>query len=127
MEMSEQILNATGTNDAKREVAVSYNRIAGIYEQLGGKDNLKKALELYQKCLDIKEQLAESESTIDAYDDLAVSLYKVAMHEYTDPKTKKQLLTRGLQVAKMLYDNLPNERYETLVRDFERELKKMSE
>ena len=74
-----------------------------------------------------KKQLAKSESTIDAYDDLAVSLYKVAMHEYTDTKTKKQLLTRAVQVAKMLYDNLPNERYEIFVRVFERELKKMGE
>ena len=49
------------------------------------------------------------------------------MHEYTDKQTKKQLLTRGLQVAKMLYDNLPNERYEAFVRGVERELKKMGE
>ena len=96
-----------------------------IYEQLGGKDNLQKALELYKKDMEICEQLSASENTINAYDDLAVSLYRVAMHEYTDTKNKKQLLTRGLQVAKMLYDNLPNERYETFVEVFEEELEKM--
>ena len=73
----------------------------------------------------MREQLIESDNTINAYDDLAVSLYKVAMHEYTDKQTKKQLLERAVLIAKMLYDNLPNERYEIFVRVFERELKNM--
>ncbi len=125
--MREKLSASENTSESKRDLSVSYEKVAGIYEQLGGRENLNKALELCQKYLELSEQLAESESTIDAYDDLAVSLYKVAMHEYADKQTKKQLLTRGLQVAKMLYDNLPNERYKTFLVVFYRELMGMSE
>lgn len=58
---------------------------------------------------------------------MAISRYKVAMHPYTDKQTKKQLLERGLQVAEMLYDNLPNERYKEVIEEFEEELKNIDE
>ena len=125
--MREQLSASENTSLSKRDLSVSYNKVAGIYEQLGGKDNLHKALELYQKDLKLSEQLSTSENTIDAYDDLALSLYKVAMHPYTDTQNKKKLLERGVQVAKMLYDNLPNERYKAFVEGFEEELKNMGE
>ena len=125
--LAEQLSASENTSESKRDLSVSYNKVAGIYEQLGGKDNLQKALELYQKTLTMHEQLSASENTIDAYDDLALSLYKVAMHPYTDTQNKKKLLERGVQVAKMLYDNLPNERYKAFVEGFEEELKNMGE
>ena len=113
--LSEQLSASVNTSESKRDLSVSYNKVADIYEKLGGKDNLQK----------LEEQLSASENTINTYDDLAVSLSKVAMHEYTDKQTKKQLLERAVLIAKMLYDNLPNERYEIFVRVFERELKNM--
>lgn len=125
LELSEQLEKTIGTNASKRDLSISYERAAGIYEALGGKENLFKALELYQKTLNLREQLAENENTISAYDDLAISLFSVATHEYTDTKTKKQLLKRGLQISRVLYDNMPNERYEAFCGFFQQELKKI--
>ena len=56
---------------------------------LGGNANLGYALELYKNDLELCEKLAEELSTIDAYDDLAVSLFRIAMHEMT-PMNKKR-------------------------------------
>ena len=45
-------------NDTKRSLSVSYERVAGIYEKLGGRENLERALGLYSKGLELAEKLA---------------------------------------------------------------------
>ena len=127
MEWSEQLAASENTNQSKRDLSISYSRVADIYTKLGGKDNLQKALELYKKALELSEKIIQSEQNVVAYDSLVAILYKVAVHQYTDGQTKRQLLDRGLKILKMLYDNWPSEKYEKVVRAFERELKNMDE
>ena len=62
-DLSERLYNRLKTIDSKRELSTSYNNVAGIYEELGGSDNLQLALELYGKALTINEQLAAELST----------------------------------------------------------------
>lgn len=115
------------TMQSKIDLSVSYNKLADVYERLGGTDNLIKSLKLYQKSLNIFKNLVKSENSIKAYDGLVVILYKIAMHPYTDKKDKKELLIQAVQIAKMLYDNLPNEKYETFLMMFYKELIGMGE
>lgn len=46
--------------ERKRELALRYFEAAGSYEELGGDDNLKRALELYEKGIAISERLVKS-------------------------------------------------------------------
>ena len=127
----EEIVNITDMNENKRDYAVSCANIGDIYEQIAKirpfcrKKYLKKSFLYYQKSLIISEQLAETCQTIIALEDLTLRLYRVAVHRYTDQRTKKQLVKRGLDLAKTLYNNIPNEKYKNLVEMFEEELNKM--
>ena len=64
-----------GTPEDQRDLSVSYERIAGIYEAQG---KLEEALKLYQKDLAITEELVQTRGTGQDKDDLMVSCWKVA-------------------------------------------------
>ena len=113
--IKERYDSAEGTPESKRELSVSYMRTAGICEQLGSREDLQTALELYQNSVEINERLATKEQTVSAYDLLAVSLYQLALHPFTEAKTREQILTRALLIAEMLYENMPCERYEAFI------------
>ena len=66
------------TNQSKKNLSVSYNRLADIYEKLGSRENFQTALELYSKCMELSEQLSEYRKTIESEIDLAISYSKVA-------------------------------------------------
>ena len=145
LDIKEQLYVTEKTIEDEKELADSYNNLADIYTKIGDRANLEKSLELYKKCLNIYEHILKIEKTMYTYDNLVMIRYKIAMHKYTDIETKRQLLQEGLMLAKNLYDferslmldeslydnsfyemglydELPNERYETFVRIFEREL-----
>ena len=111
--MSEQIYASEKTNRSKRELAVSYNEMALVYEKLGGRENIQKAFELHKKSLNLKEQLAASEKTNCAYDDLAVGLYNFS--RYFPPFDRKSLLERALKIVMKLYNDEPNDRRKRLI------------
>ena len=131
-ELREQLYANEQTSLSLRDVYGSYERLAYINEQIAKykifkKKYLNESLHLYTKALLIAEQLVKIEDTIDAYDDFMLILYRIAMHPYTISKIKKELLMKAIKIAEMLYDNLPNERYENFLMMFYKELIGMGE
>ena len=75
---AEKLNSVVSNYDTKRSLSVSYGRIAGIYEQLGGHENLERALMLYNKDLELSKQLAAELDTADSRIDLSISYHSIA-------------------------------------------------
>lgn len=71
----------------------------------------------------IAEQLVEKYRTVDAYDDLAVSYYNLAMHPATSRADRRTYLENGLEIAKMLSEIDASIRHQTLLGVFKIKLK----
>lgn len=70
----------------------------------------------------IAEQLVEKYRTVDAYDDLAVSYYNLAMHPAASLTDKKAYLQKALELAHILYDATRSDRYQTFIGVFTKAL-----
>ena len=99
--IAEELVQARGTPGDQRDLSVSYERIAGIYEAQG---KLKEALKLYQKDLAIAEGLAQTRGTPEDQRDLSVSYNKVADIYNAQGKLEEalKLYQQGLEIAEEL-------------------------
>lgn len=79
IDFMEHLYRKLKTDSCKRELTVSYERAAGIYEWMGSRENLGQALELYHKSLEIREQLAQELDTADSKRDLSANYGHVAI------------------------------------------------
>ena len=113
LEIKKQLEKESGTAYSKRGLSISYNNVAAVYEKLGGRENLERALELHKKALAISEELANILKTVDAYDDLFISLCNIAIHPSTAISDRKILFNRGLNISKMLYEQTKMDKYKT--------------
>lgn len=86
---------------------------------LGGIDNLLQALELYHQVLAIRESLADTLQTTEAYADLAVCLFKTAQHPLTSRSDKKAMLARSLKLSKELYEKTNLDIYQSYIEECE--------
>ena len=73
--IAEELVQTRGTPEDRRDLSVSYEKIAGIYEVQG---KLEEALKLYQKDLAITEELVQTRGTPEDRRDLSVSYEKIA-------------------------------------------------
>ncbi len=64
------------TAQSRRDLSVSYNKLGGIAEAMR---NLKAAKGYYEQDLEISRAIADETRTVSAYDDLAVSYYKLGV------------------------------------------------
>ena len=92
LEIVEELEAEQKNPEIQRDLSISYERIGGIYERIGGFLSKRKFRKMYEKCLKIREELAESFGTIQSYDDLLVILYKAAVCPGTKSCIKKQYL-----------------------------------
>ena len=85
----------------QRDLSVSYDEIAGIYEAQG---KMKKALSLYQQGLAIREKLVQARGTPEGQRDLSVSYNKVAAIYEAQGKLEEalKLYQKGLAIAEGL-------------------------
>ena len=111
----EELVETEGNCDSYRDLSVSCVRVGDVCVGQGGEENLIRAYELYEKGLEIKEKLVKIEGSIDAYDGLAVGLYKVAMHPFTMDSVRKQYIGNVKLIAKLLYQRTENPRYQKFI------------
>ena len=90
-----------GLPDDRRGISVIYNKVAGLREKQG---DLAGAEELYTKSLAIREQLTEERGTIQDYDDLAVSCYRLAKLSAVPLERRRALAKRGMDIGEQLYE-----------------------
>ena len=86
-----------------------------VHQALGGQANLKQALELYQKGLDFSEALARQLNTVSAYDDLAVSYYKMGSCLPEGYVERRRYLVKFMELSEQLFRQTHNERYRKFV------------
>ena len=110
-----RLLKEQGTGEDLRDLSVGYERLGEVYERLGNRENLEKAEKMYEKSLEIRKELAKELRTIASYDDLAVGLYKVAAHPYTDPGKRKEYLAQMIAVSVSLYQQTRRPRYQQFI------------
>ena len=73
--IAEELVQTRGTPEDRRDLSVSYERIAAIYKAQG---KLEEALKLYQKDLAITEELVQTRGTPEDRRDLSVSYERIA-------------------------------------------------
>lgn len=115
LKMAKKLVETEESSANKRVLIVSYNKIGEFYERQGGEENIANAQEAYKRSLKIAVEQAETEETVDAYDDLAVGLYKVAMHPLTANCVRNLYIRRMKLIAELLYQKTANPRYLKLI------------
>lgn len=108
--------------ESERDLSVSYQKMGDNYLEMGGAKNQERAKEVYKKSLEISEKLAREKGTISSYDDLAVSLYKIAVCPGIELSVKKQFLEQLLEISKELYQKTGNKKYIEFIATAKREL-----
>ena len=73
MEILEALVGELGTAESRQDLSIGYCQVGEVYEELGGRENLIRALKLYQKALELREALAVELGTAESRNDLSVS------------------------------------------------------
>ena len=99
--IAEELVQTRGTPEDRRDLSVSYEKIAGIYEVQG---KLEEALKLYQKDLAITEELVQTRGTPEDQRDLSASYNRVADIYEAQGKLEEalKLYQKGLAIAEGL-------------------------
>ena len=98
-----------GTSGSLRDLSISYDKVGGILSKQGGEENLKKALELYSRSLEISKELVEKEGTSESWRDLSISYDNVGdilLQQGGGENLKRalELYSRGLEISKELVE-----------------------
>lgn len=75
--LARQVNDRDQTTKSRRDLSVGCDNVGGVCEALGGRDNLGRALELYQRGLAIREALAEEQDSAQCRRDLSASYEKL--------------------------------------------------
>ena len=73
LDVFETLAREQATVQNRRDLVIGYNRVGEVYEALGGRANLERALGWYQKGLECSEVLAREQGTAERRRDLSVS------------------------------------------------------
>ena len=76
---AQQLNDRNKTPASRRALSISYDGIGDIYAGLGGRENLEKALGMYQKSLELREELCREQGTSESRRDLSVSYGRVGV------------------------------------------------
>lgn len=95
----------------KISLPLSYERLGFINESLSGIDNLKSALKLYQKGLEIREQLVEGQNTVEHRKALSVSYIRIGgAYELLNKTENLYLALEMYQKAHTIAEEIEKER-----------------
>lgn len=95
----------------KISLPLSYERLGFINESLSGIDNLKSALKLYQKGLEIREQLVEGQNTVEHREALSVSYIRIGgAYELLNKTENLYLALEMYQKSIVIREQLAEER-----------------
>ena len=83
-------------------MSISYEKLGDIEQALGNPEGAKRH---YEQDLEISEKLARETKTVSAYDDLAVSYYKVGT---LDGRIDKEYLTKAFKIWDNLAQSCPS-------------------
>ena len=93
-------------------MSVCYSKMGDMRQVLG--DNAG-AEAYYMKSLRIAEEIVEQRGSIRDYDDLAVSLYKMASLDSISMEKRWEYAQEGWGISKALYDSTKSERAKSLL------------
>ena len=83
-------------------MAISYERLGNVEKVLRNPEGAKRN---YERALEISEKLAKETNTVSAYDDLALSYYKVGT---LDGNIDKEYLIKAYKIWEILTRSCPS-------------------
>ncbi len=99
--------------------------LATALKMLGSPEDLERSIALYTENVKACEEAAEEQGTLDAFHNLARALYNVSSNPALDPALKKEYLTNGIKVVKMLIEKTGDEVYQMMLDRFTGKLEEM--
>ncbi len=103
LEIRERIAGETGEAGDRRELSQIYSKLGDICK---ARDRIPEAKGWYEKSVEIREKLVAELNSIEAYDDLAISYFKLAVVNYSS--VNLVLLKKAESMWEILVDMCPD-------------------
>jgi hypothetical protein len=122
VEISKALMEDTRTADSQNRYASAMCNEARIYQKLGGEDRLKLSLNLFGEVLEIFENVASAQNTVESFKYLLIALLQVVQHPLFDAVLASVYWARVLEISRILLERTNDPSYEKLIQEAEQKL-----